>query len=338
MTPTKALRCAQALQKVSWRVFVKPEDGRQGRHLGQQRAALVNKLALSANPDGTNIKLSVFTMASALGCVRQTIYDLLADLTAMGFLVEKELVWVHGKQVRLRALNLPKILSGAGLPLPKPPQPATSESQQPLSPVQSSQAPRPVFAGDPSILQSSPCVHSSFETQPGALPQIQPHTHTERERENLNTFAQVSRYLPTDMLASQWKRGEKEQVDVLIAKHGGEKFIATQLLYWREQDPTQFARTLFRWTALLNSFDGFLGKVTSELLSELSWERWKKESPEEYKRQQDASIARQTAELTARWQVPPRNELTPEEFLAEETVDDLLADDPTPTPAKPLTK
>ncbi len=289
MTPTKALRCAQALQKVSWRVFVKPEDGRQGRHLGQQRAALINKLALSANPDGTNITLSVFTMASALGCVRQTVYDLLADLMAMGFLVEKELVWVHGKQVRLRELNLPKILTAAGLPLPKP----ATESQQPLSPVQSSQAPRPIFAGDPSNLQSSPCVQSSFETQPGSLPQKQPHTQTGGR----DTFAQVSKYLEMDMLTSQWKRGEKEQVDALVAQHGWEKFVAAQRLYWREQDPTQFSKTIFRWTALLNAFDGFLGKVTPEFLSELSSKRWEKENPDEHKRRQNASIARQTAEL-----------------------------------------
>jgi len=135
----------------------------------------------------------------------------------------------------------------------------------------------------------------------------------------LNTFAQVSKYLEMEMLASQLKHGEKEQIIALIANHGWEKFIAAQLLYWREQDPTHFGRTVFRWTALLNSFDGFLAKVTPELLSELSEERWRKENPEEYKRRLDSSIARQISENQRQWQAKPEDasEMTPEEFLEE---------------------
>jgi len=111
---------------------------------------------------------------------------------------------------------------------------------------------------------------------------------------NLKTLNHVMAHVHTDMLASQWKHGEKEQAQQLITVHGWESFLAVEKLYWQEQDPTVFARTLFKWTAFLTSFPGWLRKVTPAMLTEQAEERWRATpaGAAEYKRMIDASCAR----------------------------------------------
>lgn len=161
-----------------------------------------------------------------------------------------------------------------------------------------------------------PMVPAAFD-----LPRTcQEHTHTQTQNASAsvskNTFDQVSKYLHTEMLTSQWKKGEKDQVDRLIREYGWEKFYAAQLLYWREQDPEQFGRTIFRWTGLINSFAGLVHKVTPQYLEELSRERFKKEHPEEYERQMNEMVSRQIAEHQNDFASREEQGDSPEEFLA----------------------
>jgi DNA-binding MarR family transcriptional regulator len=148
------------------------------------------------------------------------------------------------------------------------------------------------------------------------------HTHTASKKSAcVNSFSELAKWLHTDMLTSQWKHGEKEAVERLITTHGGEVFLAVELLYWREQDPEQFAKTLYRWTGLINSFEGLVHKVKPEFLEELAYARWKEENPQEYQRRLDASVARQTAELVRiRDSGTRENEASPEDFFREESL------------------
>jgi hypothetical protein len=115
---------------------------------------------------------------------------------------------------------------------------------------------------------------------------------------NLQTLNHVMAHVHRDMLGSQWKHGEKEQVQQLITEHGWETFLAVEKMYWQEQDPTAFARTIFKWTGLLTSFPGWLRKVTPEMLAELSEERWRATpaGAAEYQRMIDAAIAKDIEE------------------------------------------
>ena len=118
------------------------------------------------------------------------------------------------------------------------------------------------------------------------------------------------------MLASQKKKGEKQRIDELITEHGGEKFLAAQLLYWQYQDPEKFNKTIFRWTEFLDGFQGWLAKIKPTLLTELADERWKQENPEEWQRRIDASIQRQTEEsIRLRDDRPKLNEVSIEDLM-----------------------
>ena len=135
----------------------------------------------------------------------------------------------------------------------------------------------------------------------------------------VNTYAHVAKYLELDMLSSQWKKGEREQAESLIREHGWERFLAATILYWREQDPETFGKTLFRWSSLLDSFSGFLLKVKQPFLDELSFERWRKDHPQEYQRNLAASEERQTREIIARRDARPQvSEVSMEDFLADD--------------------
>ena len=172
--------------------------------------------------------------------------------------------------------------------------------------------PKPRCEGAETALSRQPANKYSTKTQ---------HTHnTAKKSACVNSFSQAAKYLQTDMLTSQWKHGEKEAIEKIISAHGGEMFLAVELLYWREQDPAAFAKTLYKWTALINGFDGLIHKVKPEFLEELAAARWKAEHPEEWQQRQDASIARQTAELKKLWDTGPReNEASIEDFFGEIT-------------------
>jgi hypothetical protein len=175
----KSLRCANSLRNVSWRTFIIAFESKS-RWLAQQRCALVNRMALAADPDGTNVKLSVTTLARQMGCSRQTVYDLLDDLKLLGFVEEGGLVTTYkGKKVRQRTLKVAVILEAAGL------NPAfVMEATRVQETMQGNKEFLRVQNSDPahvsrietvvSRIGEAPCVQNSYVTQPEGLPETKP--------------------------------------------------------------------------------------------------------------------------------------------------------------------
>ncbi len=145
-------------------------------------------------------------------------------------------------------------------------------------------------------------------------------------------YDQVMRYIHDDMRASQWKKGEQEQLRNLIAKHGWETVVAVEHLYWQEQDATFFARTAFKWTALIAAFSGWADKVTPEMLKSLAHERWKKtpEGKAHYERQIAELIRRERERHIAMY--GDDNKRAGETFDWHEAIDKCLAGEAIPAP------
>jgi len=116
------------------------------------------------------------------------------------------------------------------------------------------------------------------------------------------------------MKAAQKRKGERAQIDALISEHGGAKFLAALKRYWELQDPS--SKLNCKWTAFLENVEGWLVKVTPEELQEQARARFRKEHPEEYQKQIDESIERQTQEIIAQRDARRRaSEMSIEDFL-----------------------
>jgi hypothetical protein len=178
----------------------------------------------------------------------------------------------------------------------------------------------PAVAQDMSTAVAQDCARMSVGLPVKTSPHTQAQSASVREDASQNTFDQVAKYLSVEMLTSQWKNGEQEQVDELIRTHGWKKFYAVQYLYWQEQNPVMFSNTHFRWTALIKGFSGLLGKVTTEMLQEQDTDRFRKEHPEEWERIQQESMDRQTEELV---RIKFTNN-TPKKPIAEISMEDFL--------------
>ena len=149
-------------------------------------------------------------------------------------------------------------------------------------------------SGQPSGLDRTTSKYTSKNT-PNNTPTTpdEPSGVVVRACEEKNHFNHVMENVPTDMVASQWKKSELEEFKKLASEHGWEKVVAATTLYWREQDPDSFNRTLFKWSAFIAAFPAWLKKVTPEMLKQMAWERWRSttEGAAEYERQIQASIA-----------------------------------------------
>jgi hypothetical protein len=319
----KASRCLKDATNLPPRVFALPDDGRKASHLQQQRKALTQVLAFAANADGSSIRISQQTMKEKTGFSQAKVNRLLDDLKTLGILTDEGYFKVaEHRFVSIRALHLPDTFEAAVE--------RVRDTFDPNRLVSDSSA--PLVSDSPTLVSDSPTLVSDsqfecetsreYETQPPlTLTAYKPPTHTEKKSVCVNSFSQAAKWLQTDMLTSQWKRGEREAIDKIISDHGGEMFLAVELLYWEEQDTDQFAKTLYKWTALIIGFDGLVHKVKPEFLEELAAARWKAENPEQWQRQMDASIARQTAEIVKRRDAePPRNEASIEDFFGAVTL------------------
>jgi hypothetical protein len=314
----KAIRCMVDVAGIPPSRFALPDDGRQQKHLCQQRWRLAVILARRADADGTDTYQSLRTLSALTEIPHRTLCRLLEDLRQLGVVED------HGYHpkfgTRIRSLH-PEKLSQTLVP---------SSGADDGGLVPSSEGSCAIFGEDLCHLQGRLVPKSAaFGTHTALEPPTKPPTHTEQKRasESLqkeNTFAHVAKYLELDMLTSQWKHGEMDKAEALIREHGWKKFYAAQRLYWEAQDPEQFSKTLFRWTGLLNSFAGLLQKVTPELLAYQDMDRFRKEHPEEWQRIQDESVERQTRQLVAE----KFTNNTPKEPIAECTLDELMADDP----------
>lgn len=90
-----------------------PTDGRKWRATCVTRQRVTIALARFADSNGRNIQVGQERLASSLALCRRELGYVLADLLALKFLHNENLVWTHGKQVRRRSLDVGAILAAA---------------------------------------------------------------------------------------------------------------------------------------------------------------------------------------------------------------------------------
>ena len=146
--------------------------------------------------------------------------------------------------------------------------------------------------------------HNKYPTK---AQQIQ-NTHTQTEKPEgvcVSSYEQASKYLHTEFLTTQWKPDQKAKLEQLISKHGLDAFLLVTDKYWQMQDPAYFDKTMFKWSALIENFDGLLHKLhkenqfTAEIVEHRNYCRWREDNPAEAKRLQDESNDRQIREHAA---------------------------------------
>lgn len=208
----------------------------------------------------------------------------------------------YGKHTNLRKTNMRRKLKKIGIPV-EPGVDAVvllgSESLIPWYPVEQ---PSPTAVAQPSpstVAQPSPTDRGTGLVQDACSSSMpvnsSAHTQAKQRASDLCSYSKISKWMPEDMRAATKKRGEKLQIDSLISEHGGAKFLAALHRYWLKLDPN--SKLDCKWTAFLESFDGWLSDVTPAELEQQAVKRWRKENPAEYERDQDAMIELQTREL-----------------------------------------
>jgi hypothetical protein len=104
----KSMRCWHEVKHIPEQAYSRSTDGRKANAVRAKRRTLVRELSGYADPDGTNIKVSVETLVKNIGWSRRTVLRLLKDLEEMGLLLNRKLTKWNG--TRVRALNIPAIL------------------------------------------------------------------------------------------------------------------------------------------------------------------------------------------------------------------------------------
>jgi helix-turn-helix protein len=100
----KAVKCLRDIRGIPPKAYKLTTDGRQWRHLCEQRQRLMWLLATYADGDGTRIFPTAETLATSTGLSKRTIFTLLDDLKTCGFL---ETSGYHGERgARIRAINI----------------------------------------------------------------------------------------------------------------------------------------------------------------------------------------------------------------------------------------
>ena len=99
-----SVKCIRDIRDVPPAAYCLPNDGRQQRHLCEQRQRLAWLLATYADGDGSRIRPSVQTLADRLGKSRRAVTYLLDDLEKLGLLENGTLTGFKG--TRWRTLKL----------------------------------------------------------------------------------------------------------------------------------------------------------------------------------------------------------------------------------------
>ncbi len=111
---TQARRCSQELADVPFQAFRLPTDGRKWQAMCMTRRAVLQRLAIAANQNGKSICLSAPRIAAGIGISRPTVFRVLQDLRALGFLADDG-EWHPKYHTRMRSLDLSQVLETANL-------------------------------------------------------------------------------------------------------------------------------------------------------------------------------------------------------------------------------
>jgi hypothetical protein len=107
----ESVKCVRDIRTIPPQAYRLASDGKKWFHDCRQRQQLAWLLATFADGDGTRITTGIETMVNSLGISRRTIFRLLDDLEALGFLRNLSLTGFKG--TRRRVLNVAAILEAA---------------------------------------------------------------------------------------------------------------------------------------------------------------------------------------------------------------------------------
>jgi hypothetical protein len=266
----KPIRCVLDATKIPPSAFALPDDGRKGKHLCLKRKLLCIVIAARANPDGTSAYPSKKTMKEETGFPERTIGRLLNDLHRLGILIEGDIHTFY--KTRIWTVRLPAVETEPNRIETEPDRTSTEPNRTESEPDRTLESTGSALGGP----------HTALD-----LPPIKPPSHHKSASENLCSYSKIAKWLPEDMRSAVKKRGEKQQIDELISEHGGAKFLAALHRYWLKLDPA--SKLDCKWTAFLESFDGWLSDVTEAELTYQAQERWRRENSEEWERIQTES-------------------------------------------------
>jgi len=304
------IKAVRDLRSVPPQVYARPSDGRKLAHLCRERRALVLQMATYADADGSGIFPSEYTLARDLGKSRRAVVYLMAHLIEMGFVENDGWQNFGEKHTRRRRLRIDRILAAA-----------TPEALRKIGAptAQDSQGHCATLA-EPLRKIGAPTAQDSYCAQPPALP-IQPPTHTggacvdSKPLAAKDAWEQAMRWVPPDMRASGWKRGEESRAADLIAQHGWEKFVAAVRLYWKEKGSAFFDKTEYKWSGFLIGAAGWVADVTPDMLRHQAQQRELKTNPDAKAAEAarlEAHVAKQKADQAARME-PPQDDYAVEQ-------------------------
>lgn len=112
-----AVKAVRDIRSVPPQAYILASDGRKLKHLCRERRALLFQISTHANPDGTGVYPSEYTLARDMGKSRRQIVYLMKDLRTLGFVVEDgwQIVGTDAKgnpiRTRKRKLVITKIIA-----------------------------------------------------------------------------------------------------------------------------------------------------------------------------------------------------------------------------------
>jgi len=311
MKNESSVKCVRDLRDIPPTAYRLPDDGRQQRHLCEQRQRLAWLLASYADGDGTRIRPSVQTLANRLGKSRRAVTYLLDDLEKLGLLENGKLAGFKG--TRWRALNL-TALAGRSVA-----QSSTDAQSSIPSAAQSSEHSCAIYA--PPVAQSTrveDCVTGEDCAQPSFSDRPKQQTDQQTGAASANgTLPEwvVCLFFDHNQQTLRLRNDDRKQFLAAIKQHG-EMAVS---LAWREFVKTGPYDAATKFPAWLFFKDGAAGQYIRAAIQKMNSVGWRREHDPKYAAMVEANIQQQESEDWERMnRAPaPQNGASVLEYLAD---------------------
>jgi hypothetical protein len=276
-SPKSSVKCVRDLRDIPPAAYGLETDGRQQKHLCEQRQRLAWLLATFADGDGTRIRPSVQTLADALGKSRRAVTYLLDDLQKLGLLENGKLAGFKG--TKWRALNLRAFA-------------ARADAQSSTSGAQSSEDRCAIYAATDAqstriedCVTGEGCAEPSFSDRPKQQTVQQTARQPQSDKGGQAGSASVGRVASTtktpwqqfmqkaeeaelcdEMLFATPLPGEGEAVLRQLEMLGGDvEELVDEIDSWADaQSPPLNMLRLGRWTRWLEQYSGRIASLASK--------------------------------------------------------------------------
>jgi hypothetical protein len=281
MKSESPVKCFRDIREIPPSAYSLPNDGRQQKHLCEQRQRLAWLLASFANGDGTRIRPSVQTLATALGKSRRAVTYLLDDLEKLKLLENGKLAGFKG--TRWRALNLNAFMASADAQSTAHAQssgtadaqssedscaiyaPPVAQSTRVEDCVAGEDCAQPSFSDRPK--QQTDHLTASHKTQNGRQAGVGEHVSSLKERwQAFITKARESE-LCDEMFLATPKPEEIEAVLKQVEQLGGDiGTLVDEIDEWKDmQSPPLNTLQYGRWTRWLEQSPGLIASAIQSL-------------------------------------------------------------------------